>query len=323
MTKYHINSNGAPAICRAKKGKCPFGEEHEHYSSIEEAQRKSDEINSRENGILNEIKAVKANSPEDQMHIAERLQVYKDYEARTGRLSYASKCLSSEEINDFEPNEETTGHYIEDRKLKNEMIEEQVGVGSLIGTFKINHPVGGRHKDQIVSVYDNGQIKLYDINTKKLITTYIPTKTRLETILLKAGYIPNKEWLNEVEKQKEIFDPKWEPIEAEQRAKASERAQAERGQSPQTPRTLSNRNRYNNIINNSNNSRNSSDNSRKGNSNPQRRNNNSRNPSRNEHNSRNSSPKINASQENTQTNTPREAQRSKLPQYNKHGFRIT
>lgn len=38
MAKFHIGRGGKPAVCSAKKGKCPYGGESDHYSSRESAQ---------------------------------------------------------------------------------------------------------------------------------------------------------------------------------------------------------------------------------------------------------------------------------------------
>lgn len=52
MTKFHINKKGVPAVCRAKKGNCPFGGENEHYNTKEEAEIAAQEKNSKENSLL-------------------------------------------------------------------------------------------------------------------------------------------------------------------------------------------------------------------------------------------------------------------------------
>ena len=47
MAKYHINSKGNPAVCRATKGKCPFGGADQHFESrkdvIAEAERRHEQ----------------------------------------------------------------------------------------------------------------------------------------------------------------------------------------------------------------------------------------------------------------------------------------
>ena len=55
MAIFHINSQGAPAVCKAEKGICPFGGESgkdNHFGSLEEAQEKADAIHEKEFGLL-------------------------------------------------------------------------------------------------------------------------------------------------------------------------------------------------------------------------------------------------------------------------------
>lgn len=59
MTKWHINKKGLPSICKAEKGNCPFGRESEHYTTKEEAMKASQEILSKEFGLLSEKKEPK------------------------------------------------------------------------------------------------------------------------------------------------------------------------------------------------------------------------------------------------------------------------
>lgn len=41
--RYHINSQGDPGLCRARKGRCPFGEDEAHYGSPKEARKAFEE----------------------------------------------------------------------------------------------------------------------------------------------------------------------------------------------------------------------------------------------------------------------------------------
>ena len=52
MSKYHINKKGVPAICKAKNGKCPLGNEAQHFNSQEEAQINADRQNEKEHSLL-------------------------------------------------------------------------------------------------------------------------------------------------------------------------------------------------------------------------------------------------------------------------------
>lgn len=52
MARYHINKHGLPAICRAKPGNCPIGDDNRHFSTPEEAQHHADTEAEREHGML-------------------------------------------------------------------------------------------------------------------------------------------------------------------------------------------------------------------------------------------------------------------------------
>ena len=41
---YHIAKNGAPAVCTAQPGKCPLGNQDEHFDIVEEAQIYADQL---------------------------------------------------------------------------------------------------------------------------------------------------------------------------------------------------------------------------------------------------------------------------------------
>lgn len=67
MTKFHINSKGVPAPCKAAKGNCPFGGSSgidNHYDTIEEAQEVADKINEEKHGILPKVDKPKLPSKE-------------------------------------------------------------------------------------------------------------------------------------------------------------------------------------------------------------------------------------------------------------------
>ena len=44
---YHIAKNGTPAICKAQPGKCPLGNQTEHFDTVEEAQIYADQLNQK------------------------------------------------------------------------------------------------------------------------------------------------------------------------------------------------------------------------------------------------------------------------------------
>lgn len=55
MTRYHINKNGVPSVCKAKPGNCPYGGQdgnENHFSNIEDAQKAADDIHAKEFNLL-------------------------------------------------------------------------------------------------------------------------------------------------------------------------------------------------------------------------------------------------------------------------------
>lgn len=56
MAKFHISKNGLPALCKAEKGKCPLGDNKEHFSSLESAQIYADKVNEEKYGLIAEVK---------------------------------------------------------------------------------------------------------------------------------------------------------------------------------------------------------------------------------------------------------------------------
>lgn len=44
---YHIAKNGTPSICKAQPGKCPLGNQDEHFDTVEEAQIYADQLNQK------------------------------------------------------------------------------------------------------------------------------------------------------------------------------------------------------------------------------------------------------------------------------------
>lgn len=47
LMPYHIAKNGAPAVCTAQPGKCPLGNQDEHFDTVEEAQIYADQLNQK------------------------------------------------------------------------------------------------------------------------------------------------------------------------------------------------------------------------------------------------------------------------------------
>lgn len=59
MAKFHIGRGGKPAQCNARKGKCPFGSEEEHYKTREEAQKSIEKKLTGINAVLESAKKQK------------------------------------------------------------------------------------------------------------------------------------------------------------------------------------------------------------------------------------------------------------------------
>lgn len=55
MTRFHINKHGVPAVCKAKVGNCPLGNQSQHFSTREEAQAHIDILSGEEYGALPEM----------------------------------------------------------------------------------------------------------------------------------------------------------------------------------------------------------------------------------------------------------------------------
>lgn len=53
---YHIAKNGAPAVCTAQPGKCPLGNQDEHFDTVEESQIYADQLNQKYRDAYNDFK---------------------------------------------------------------------------------------------------------------------------------------------------------------------------------------------------------------------------------------------------------------------------
>ena len=56
MAKFHIGRGGKAAACSARKGKCPYGSDDEHFSSRETAQFAAEDKMANENSVLSSSK---------------------------------------------------------------------------------------------------------------------------------------------------------------------------------------------------------------------------------------------------------------------------
>ena len=95
MAKFHINSKGVPAPCKAVKGNCPFGGADSHYDTVEQAQEFADKRNEEQYGILSEVNSSGPNPPTEkelrQMYLSEVEVTLKDGTKLNGILSNNKK----------------------------------------------------------------------------------------------------------------------------------------------------------------------------------------------------------------------------------------
>lgn len=257
--KYHVNKKGKPSVCRAKDGNCPFGGNESHYNTIEDAQKAADKINEQNHGLFNELKnenefVKRSNTSENQIELAIRIQKLEDKESKISDVTYFSRCESSERLDDYIPKKTMTTHYSRDRKKKNQIMKTLFGDGKLIGHYKVNHELNENEgmKEQIIGIYDTGQIRIYDINHGELVTTFIPHKNRMEVMLVKAGEIPDEEWLNNVQQNKEKIDAEWDKHVNEEREKLKrKRAAAKESSHKQSNTPIDSGNHSKNLNNSS------------------------------------------------------------------------
>lgn len=59
MAKFHVGRGGKAAVCSAKKGKCPYGSDDEHYKTREEAQKVAEQKMTQQNNTLKSTKSKK------------------------------------------------------------------------------------------------------------------------------------------------------------------------------------------------------------------------------------------------------------------------
>lgn len=240
--KYHINSKGLPAICRAQKGKCPFGGSESHYPTLEEAQSAADEKNKEKFGIFNNVPGLKkslfrvAETEGDKAYVKHRIEKLteesKKARAKTGRLqdgNYMEKCRKSKLIETIRSGE-MTDHLEVDRADRISRISELFGEGEVVASFEVDHFIkrinGFRFTVQSLTVRDNGRISMYDRKNKKEITTFQASGPRIEAIFLRAGLIPDRDMLDLATKnhsEDKAVEEGRSPRDAEARALANKK----------------------------------------------------------------------------------------------------
>lgn len=200
-TRYHINKNGVPAACQAKKQLCPLGGEDKHFSTKEEAQAYADKINESKFGMFSTDNSKQKQSKLDtkrqplnkrpRYEKRKRLNVTQaEIRATKDPNSYFNKIRSISFYNEPIRKTEATYHSDVERRERVEKLDELIGPGKPVDCFAIND---GRRRPQVQEIYDNGKIVVYDIKTHRRITTFAAKKDRLASIYERAGVEPPHE----------------------------------------------------------------------------------------------------------------------------------
>lgn len=201
--RWHITKGGQPQICKARKGHCRYGSEENHFPTWAETLtviNKSKSSKSTKQVDREDLKYKKSKlalSRSSVAYVRSRLKKIKEEERKSMR--YASRCYKSIRLFNFKPNNKDTIHARECRIDRLNLIEEISNNHELLGTFKVTHLVEGKHRTQIVRLHGDGLIEIYNMFTKKKITSFIATEKRIEAMLLKAGEIPDPAFLKLVE----------------------------------------------------------------------------------------------------------------------------
>lgn len=202
---YHINGKGVPALCRAKKGNCPFGGDEKHFESKDEAQYEADKMNEKTHGILPELEMYRKAKTKDDFNYIKAQKEYLKNESEG--MTYIQRCRSSKRLENYKPVNANTLHYKDERNEKAKGLYESIGKGNLIGYYEVNHHVrsraaNNRFRKQIIEVRDNGVLVVYDQKTGKTVTTFVGHRARIETMMILANEIPSKSLLENIENSK-------------------------------------------------------------------------------------------------------------------------
>ena len=103
--------------------------------------------------------------------------------------------------------QETSEHYIKERRSRDTFINDNIGIGTIIDTFVVDrgHPGGA----EIHSVTDTAIILIHNLNTKRLITELIARPEQIRRLyrsvdktppksIIKMAYKHNAERYNEI-----------------------------------------------------------------------------------------------------------------------------
>lgn len=209
MTKYHINDKGKPAVCKAVKGNCPFGDADTHYNSKEEAQVEVNKRNqakysllpgTRNKGKTNNKKFVRKATKKDNAYVNGRKKFLSN---ETPAPTYIEKCRSATKIENYDfykkDREKETRHFDHDRKGRLDKLENIYGDGETVGFYEVDHQVKGtKYKKQVVEIKSTGQLVIYDKHKGHKVTSFMAHRARIETMIILAGEIPDQDFMNEV-----------------------------------------------------------------------------------------------------------------------------
>lgn len=131
-------------------------------------------------------------------------------ENETDPIPYYFRMDESRRISNEMEKGKNTFHYNVDRKGRRVEMERLFGKGKVIGNYLIHHDVSEMgepesYEWQIAEVKNTGQITIYSERTKKAITTFMPSEAKMKAIIVKAGEVPNKEFLETVGTNRQIW----------------------------------------------------------------------------------------------------------------------
>ena len=200
--KYHIDRNGKPAICRATKRPCPLGGDEVHFDTMEEAQTYADKQNAKEFGLLNSVKQDLTPDEKDKI-INNRLSKLK---AVNDGVNYAMRCHSCVRIPNIDDSEKKDTHHMKaERAARRAKIIELYGEGELLGTYVVNHrqKYAKHYRKQIVEMYDNGRLEIFDYKDKSRVTIFMAHGTRCEAMALLANEVYDETMYQQMTKNHE------------------------------------------------------------------------------------------------------------------------
>lgn len=209
--RYHINKHGVPAVCKAQPGNCPLGGNDNHFNTKKDANNFIQQQNMKQHGLLpqvnkKDVKPYRLAKTEKDLSFIEYQKRWLQKECED--MTYIERCRSAKKLNDYIPSEAKTNHFKTSRKSREKGLYKTFGKGELIGYYEVDHIVGNlKHNDykkQVTELRDNGIMVIYDIDTGRKITTFLPHRARTEAMMLLAGEIPNKNFLKKISENKKI-----------------------------------------------------------------------------------------------------------------------